>query len=627
MKKLFLLFCLVVSIGVVAQTKTTFKYSISEVQKPTTTLKVDKTKKYTSLKDVKTLNWEERIVAMNEIVQSGLAYDNPKEEKSESRIVCDKLESVISTYADGTNYSGQFITYDGNFRPTKIQSCMWESDAWVTYEDAIYEWDDEDRLTMFQSYQPVWGEGMRQEYVYNTLGQLITYTTTAYFEGDWMLMNKYEYAYDDTGNANEIISYYYSGDWQYESKETAEYDDFKRQIIYESYYYAGGWQKSVRELYEYDDDDHQTSFIIQLDGGSDWINDMRYEHEYENGLIMLQKVSFWNTSLNNWNGHGDDFGTSEKTVFAYDDQSREISQVVSKIFTPSTGEYTDKGAIYTTWSTLPNDETESVALAYDEDIYGWDEPFRTVTTRYNAMGLITYFGEIQPTWEINRWEETVYDANGNELEITSWYLNEGTTYSDMRLVFEYENNNPVLQTNYFSDGGQGWEPVSQFIYEYENNYRTRHLFFSYDGSDFMPSWGWGIDLDFNVLAVDIIQPSQVTKFQDRLYDHKITYTYDYQSAGSDWNIITFTRNYVDQEIGIEENKFAEHAVYPNPAQNYVIVESENVINSIYVYDITGRSVINITNVNDFKMNIDISMFNTGVYIMNVDSKMYKVIKK
>lgn len=614
--------CLVVSIGVVAQTETPFKYSISEVQKPATTLKVDKT-----LKDVKTLTWEERVAAMNEIIQSGLAYDNPKEEKSESRIVCDKLESVISTFADGTNYSGQFITYDGNFRVTQILSRLWESDAWVTYEDATYQWDNEDRLTMFQTYQPVWGEGMRQEYAYNTLGQLVTYTTTAYFEGNWMPMNKYEYAYDDAGNANEIISYYYSSDWQYEAKEMAEYDEFKRQIVYESYYYAGGWQRSVRELYEYDDDDHQTSFIIQLDGGSDWINDMRYEHEYENGLIMLQKVSFWNTGLNNWNGHGDDFGTSERTIFTYDDLSREISQVVSKIFTPSSGEYTDKGAIYTTWSTLPSGETESVALAYDEDIYGWDEPFRTVTTRYNAMGLITYFGEIQPTWEINRWEETTYDANGNILEAASWRIENSTTYSDMRLVFEYEDNKPVLQTNYFSDGGQGWEPASQFVYEYENNYRTRNLSYFYDGSDFSPSWGWGIDLDFAVLAVDIIQPSQVTLFQDRWYDHKITYTYDYQSAGSDWNIITFTRNYVDQEIGIDESRFAEHAVYPNPAQDYVIIESENNINSIYIYDITGRSVLNIVNMNVLKTNIDISTFNTGVYIMNINNSVYKIIKE
>jgi hypothetical protein len=88
---------------------------------------------------------------------------------------------------------------------------------------------------------------------------------------------------------------------------------------------------------------------------------------------------------------------------------------------------------------------------------------------------------------------------------------------------------------------------------------------------------------------------------------------------------------VDACTSVEESKFAKSIrVYPNPANDYVIVESEMIQNSrIRIYDIAGKEVHQQLNLKD-KNNINVSQFPNGVYTIIItndqDSAHIKFIK-
>lgn len=86
--------------------------------------------------------------------------------------------------------------------------------------------------------------------------------------------------------------------------------------------------------------------------------------------------------------------------------------------------------------------------------------------------------------------------------------------------------------------------------------------------------------------------------------------------------VTITVNY----NGIGEVLSANDVhLYPNPAQQYVIIEGEN-ISKITFSDITGRTVKSISAVTVNK--IDISQFNNGVYFVQIiDNKGNLIVKK
>jgi hypothetical protein len=88
---------------------------------------------------------------------------------------------------------------------------------------------------------------------------------------------------------------------------------------------------------------------------------------------------------------------------------------------------------------------------------------------------------------------------------------------------------------------------------------------------------------------------------------------------------------VDACTSVEESEFAKSIrVYPNPANDYMIVESEMLRNSrIHIYDIAGKEVLQQFNLSD-KNNIDVSPFQSGVYTIIItndqDSAHIKFIK-
>lgn len=69
------------------------------------------------------------------------------------------------------------------------------------------------------------------------------------------------------------------------------------------------------------------------------------------------------------------------------------------------------------------------------------------------------------------------------------------------------------------------------------------------------------------------------------------------------------------------------AVYPNPASDYLIVNAENIIPEVNIYDITGRSVMSINNSNNKIIQINVSDLKKGLYFINIQDKDGSIVNK
>ena len=82
---------------------------------------------------------------------------------------------------------------------------------------------------------------------------------------------------------------------------------------------------------------------------------------------------------------------------------------------------------------------------------------------------------------------------------------------------------------------------------------------------------------------------------------------------------------VEVTVYVNENNEVAFVVYPNPAENYVMIESIKEA-EVRIYSINGQMVSEHT-VSEGVNTIDISSLNAGMYFMNVNNTMVKIVKK
>ena len=73
-------------------------------------------------------------------------------------------------------------------------------------------------------------------------------------------------------------------------------------------------------------------------------------------------------------------------------------------------------------------------------------------------------------------------------------------------------------------------------------------------------------------------------------------------------------------VGIFSNKVnSTISVYPNPARDIAVVNSNQIIDRVHVLDVVGKSVLTIENVNSKSSTIDLSNITKGIYIIVAES--------
>jgi penicillin-binding protein-related factor A (putative recombinase) len=67
-----------------------------------------------------------------------------------------------------------------------------------------------------------------------------------------------------------------------------------------------------------------------------------------------------------------------------------------------------------------------------------------------------------------------------------------------------------------------------------------------------------------------------------------------------------------------DNLNSQHqTIYPNPAKDVFFVESKDIIKSIEVHDVSGKSIMKKNTENKSKVEVNISNFQPGIYIVKV----------
>ena len=95
----------------------------------------------------------------------------------------------------------------------------------------------------------------------------------------------------------------------------------------------------------------------------------------------------------------------------------------------------------------------------------------------------------------------------------------------------------------------------------------------------------------------------------------------------DGNTEVFYDNFsLDVTLSVNDVLASEFKIYPNPAKNYLNIESKNIaISSVEMYNIIGKKVISENNLVNSKLNV--SSLSTGIYLLKVNSDAGSLVKK
>jgi M6 family metalloprotease-like protein len=100
-------------------------------------------------------------------------------------------------------------------------------------------------------------------------------------------------------------------------------------------------------------------------------------------------------------------------------------------------------------------------------------------------------------------------------------------------------------------------------------------------------------------------------------------TYTFNNVTSDHNIIVKFKLLSSIE-SIEESQIK---IYPNPAENYFIIESADIIDDIIIFNSAGQKVLERINVKEKTYKIDIENFTSGIYYLRINNTVEKLIKE
>jgi hypothetical protein len=96
------------------------------------------------------------------------------------------------------------------------------------------------------------------------------------------------------------------------------------------------------------------------------------------------------------------------------------------------------------------------------------------------------------------------------------------------------------------------------------------------------------------------------------------------------NTLNFVFNNDSNLVNVEQMKYNDFNIYPNPATNHFVINSSITPSSISIINITGQTVFSSNNINSFSKTIDVSELPAGIYLVKaiIENKKYitKIIK-
>ena len=232
--------------------------------------------------------------------------------------------------------------------------------------------------------------------------------------------------------------------------------------------------------------------------------------------------------------------------------------------------------------------------------------FELIQYHYNEKGLLeaelTMIDAFTGTYENSILKEYAYDDNNNLLT-TMVYTWSYDWYIQMCLAQEYDEYGNCTLAQTFSPEGLTLE---KRVYEYDMSVTNDKVYHFIDPEDGFPSL-------------------------PQMY-HKLD-SYEHWSVNQNTGELVYLRDYlfIYDEIGdnVAENNYSFNAqIYPNPTQDYITIESEDV-EHVEILDVCGR-VLYSSEVHN-TLTIDMNDYEAGIYFVRLHSKgstsVQKVVKK
>ena len=301
-----------------------------------------------------------------------------------------------------------------------------------------------------------------------------------------------------------------------------------------------------------------------------------------------------------------------------------------------------------------NDLGQLVEASNYVDYYGTLEFNQRIEYSYNEKGLRIKGEVYSAPYEGSIYHESTvtytYDDNDRMIVAEVSYVQDDW---HEKMDFIYNDEGLRVEDRYSCDYGDGDGYITEEItrFYYENGLMVKEeYYYHYAGTDYLESeYSYEYDEHGNCISM--------TEYYDGYIDYKIEYHHNLDVSSDDvyiysdhedivyltpphHNMITgYTQYYTDENyelhvdciyeyeydemVSVEENSIAFN-VYPNPANDFINIEAEN-IDFVELYDIFGRKLYSEENSGHIK--IDMSNYSNGIYFVKLYSEGNTSVKK
>lgn len=233
--------------------------------------------------------------------------------------------------------------------------------------------------------------------------------------------------------------------------------------------------------------------------------------------------------------------------------------------------------------------------------------YEKATIEYNENGLIQSETVMQYNFatyymEYSYMTEYEYDENGNITRIMEYNYDTETWVPQIYRIYEYDEFNNCIEQRTTTPAGTVQE---KYVYVYDTEISAENIYHFANPEDDFPKLPQMKNLLRSFEFHTLNDSNELVYVTDYLFNYEVIA--DVQGV---------------KEVAVSSN------IYPNPAQDYIMIESSEV-EYVEIIDIYGR-VLYATEMRE-SVKVDMSEFESGVYFVrtksNVATSVEKIVKK
>lgn len=563
-----------------------------------------------------------------------------------------RLDSLLVTDSNGNNVMLERYVFDGRNWPVSFARFFWYNNSWTLYVKQQWEFNSDGFLTtQLTTYSD--GFQVRFQFTYNDRGLADSQILSIREDESqiWFYIEKLTFVYAAESNLPiEINVFEYDYDWLnwvQTMQEIAAWDEWGRQIAYEEWIFDAsgnkhGFEREIRNFLPGEAGvflggtaGYQTMHTIWRWNASenDWIYHIKQYREWtdEDAFGLRQPAAIrlyrWNSADNDWTGNiqewwGDTL-YNEKTLFTYDNEQKRLSErfyhfigtewVLSFYFDFSWSKAGGEWEVFreSFWVINENETTPQDRLWQRFDVNFPTHIHGNGMTRERFERFNRDTGIWVPIYE----EISAFDDAGRMIEYKSWFYDDnGVRFAEFYTTYTFDElGNLILRVGKVGQetSDDDWLLRVTIKYEWRGNVMLTERW--YYGENLEPSFGFSIEYDFNVPR------SELLVFANFDFPYKWLIQNEYTGEGSGfavsytarsfWTMVNATSVHTPNEILLN--------VFPNPVQNILNINTEQVIMLIEVIDLQGRTVLQQQGNN---RTIDLQALPAGIYTLRIHTE-------